>query len=321
MTYIASERKVVEILRILKDHHEPMGAKRLSELLGEHGFVLTDRAVQYYLRYLDDHGFTRKVGNIGRVLTPRGIAEIERALVDERLGFIISKLERLAFRSTFDPITATGDVAYNLSIVPEEIAENVATVFDEVVNADLGFFSGYSRLDRDPRLLSGYVGFVTVCSITMDGVLQRMGIPVRMAYGGRLSIDNSKAVEFLDLISYQGTTINPLQLFISAGLTSVSDVVKIGDGIALANVRQVPIASEREVKKIISLMRDCGFKFPINMGSQIFNLPNDPYRLSIASFSGMNLVANSVERGYPIKTEVGAGTIPFSRIINTIPTK
>ncbi|HZD43804.1 MAG TPA: winged-helix domain-containing protein, partial [Methanomicrobiales archaeon] len=115
MVFIPSERKCLEILRILKEQREPMGAKRLSELMAEHGFVLSDRAVQYYLRYLDDRGFTQKVGNLGRVLTQNGIAETESAMVEERLGFIISKLERLAFRTTFDPETATGDVSYNLS--------------------------------------------------------------------------------------------------------------------------------------------------------------------------------------------------------------
>ncbi|MBP5083487.1 MAG: hypothetical protein J6104_04565, partial [Methanomicrobium sp.] len=49
MSFIRSERKCVEILRILKEHQEPIGAKRLSELMSEHGFTLTDRAVQYYL--------------------------------------------------------------------------------------------------------------------------------------------------------------------------------------------------------------------------------------------------------------------------------
>ena len=45
---------------------------------------------------------------------------LDNALVDDRIGFVISKLERLAYRSTFDPATSTGDVAYNLSIVPLE---------------------------------------------------------------------------------------------------------------------------------------------------------------------------------------------------------
>jgi repressor of nif and glnA expression len=314
MARIASERKVMEILRILKDHHEPMGAKRLSELLSEHGYVLTDRAVQYYLRYLDEQGFTRKVGNTGRVLTPLGISEIERALVDDRLGFIISRLERLAYRSTFDPMTGTGDVAYNLSIVPESISQKVAESFDQVIRAGYGFFSAYTQVDHDPRIPAEHTGFLTVCSITMDGVLERMGIPVRMVYGGRLEVQDGKAARFLDLIRYRGTTINPLQLFISAGLTSVHPLITMGNGVGLVNVRTVPLPAGDAVKEMIPLMKDCGFRYPLAMGTELWNLPPDPYRLSIVSHSGMNLIAHGVELGYSIKTEVGAGTLPFSRI-------
>jgi repressor of nif and glnA expression len=318
MARVASERKVMEILRILKEHHEPMGAKRLSELLAEHGYVLTDRAVQYYLRYLDEQGFTRKVGNTGRVLTPLGISETERALVDDRLGFIISRLERLAYRSTFDPSSGTGDVAYNLSIVPESAAEKVADSFDQVIKAGYGFFSAYARIDRDPRIPPGHTGFITICSITMDGVLQRMGIPVRVVYGGRLEIVNGTATRFLDLIRYRGTTINPLQLFISAGLTSVNPLITKKSGVGLANVRTIPIPAAESVKEMIPLMRSCGFLFPLAMGAELLNLPPDPYRLSIASYSGMNLIAHGVELGYSIKTEIGAGTLPFSRIAGSI---
>jgi repressor of nif and glnA expression len=317
MAHIASERKVMEILRILKEHHEPMGAKRLSELLAEHGYVLTDRAVQYYLRYLDEQGFTRKVGNTGRVLTPLGISETERALVDERLGFIISRLERLAYRSTFDPASGTGDVAYNLSIVPESVAEKVADSFDQVIKAGYGFFSSYTQIDRDPRIPPNHIGFITICSITMDGVLQRMGIPVRVVYGGRLEITQGTAVRFMDLIRYRGTTINPLQLFISAGLTSVHPLITTKSGVGLINVRTVPIPAGDSVNEMIPLMRDCGFRFPLAMGIELLNLPPDPYRLSIVSYSGMNLIAHGVELGYSIKTEIGAGTMPFSRIAHS----
>ena len=316
MVRIASERKVMEILRILKEHHEPMGAKRLSELLAEHGYVLTDRAVQYYLRYLDEEGFTRKVGNIGRVLTPRGIAEIERGLVDERLGFIISRLERLAFRSTFDPTTATGDVAYNLSIIPESMAEGVRQSFEQVLERGYGFFSAFSQIDQDPRIPDGHTGFITVCSITMDGVLERLGIPVRVAYGGRLEIVKGHASRFVDLIRYRGTTINPLQLFISAGHTSVRQVIQTESGVGLANIRTIPKPAETVVREMIPVMKDCGFMFPVAMGMDLLNLPPDPYRLSIVSYSGMNCIAHGVEQGYSIKTEIGAGTISFSRISN-----
>lgn len=313
---IRTERKYIEILRILKDHQEPMGAKRLSELMAERGFVLSDRAVQYYLRYLDEMGFTEKVGNMGRILTPFGLTETESALVGERIGFIISKLERLAFRSTFDPITETGDVAYNLSIVPEDRIDKVVSAFDEVIRARCGFFSSYRVLDHDPRVPNGSIGVMTVCSITMDGVFQGRGIPVRMAYGGRISVEHGEPIRFYDLIGYRGTTIDPLQLFISAGLTSISSVVANGTGTALANVREVPAVAEGPVRETVAQMRRCGFVFPVMMGVSPFNLPSDPYRLSIVSYSGMNFIAYCFEKGIPITTEIGAGNIPFSKIVS-----
>ena len=61
-----------------------------------------------------------------------------------------------------------------------------------------------------------------------------------MAYGGRLSIENGTPTSFLDLIGYRGTTIDPLQLFVSAGLTSIRTLVRTKAGIGLANVREVP---------------------------------------------------------------------------------
>ena len=66
--------------------------------MAERGFVLSDRAVQYYLSYLDTMGFTEKIGNQGRILTRAGLDETDHALVDDRIGFVISKLERLAYR-------------------------------------------------------------------------------------------------------------------------------------------------------------------------------------------------------------------------------
>jgi HTH-type transcriptional regulator, global nitrogen regulator NrpRI len=316
MDIIPSERKCLEILRILKEQREPMGAKRLSELMAEHGFVLSDRAVQYYLRYLDEREFTVKVGNLGRVLTTKGQAETESAMVEERIGFIISKLERLAFRTTFDPESGTGDVAYNLSYVPEEEAPDLAAAFDEVIRAEAGFFSSYKIVENEPRVPKGSVGFITLCSVTMDGVFQRHGIPVKMAYGGRLAITENRPSAFVDLMGYRGTTVDPLQLFISAGLTKIHQLATTGTGIAVANVREVPTAAREQVEYLTSAMRENGFVLPVAIGNQVLNLRSDPFHLSVVAFSGMNLIGNGVERGCRIKTEIGAGNIPFSKVID-----
>jgi repressor of nif and glnA expression len=314
---IRTERKYIEILRILKEHREPVGAKRLSELMAERGFILSDRAVQYYLSYLDTMGFTEKVGNQGRILTPAGFQETDNALVDDRIGFVISKLERLAYRSTFDPASGTGDVAYNLSIVPEDSLDRIQAAFDEVVKAGCGFFSSYRIIDHDPRIPHGSSGIITICSISMDGVFQRNGIPVKMAYGGRLEIEKGMPKRFVDLIGYRGTTIDPLELFISSGLTSINSYCRTRSGIALANVREVPSSALHQVEDTIRQMKQCGFLFHVSLGNQVFNLPHNPYRLSIVAFSGLNFIGNTAEQGFDIKTEIGAGNIPFTKVVGT----
>jgi len=315
MSFIRSERKCIEILRILKEHQEPVGAKRLSELMGERGFVLTDRAVQYYLSYLDEMGFTKKVGNRGRLLTPDGISETEMALVDERTGFIISRLERLAFKSDFNPETGRGNVGYNLSIVPEEQAEGVSRAFDEVIEAGYSFFSGYKMVYSDPRVPSGHVGFLTVCSITMDGVLQKMGVPVRMAYGGVIDIEKSVPLGFSNLISYRGTTIDPLSLFISSKKTSIGLACMDKTGSVLANVRQVPEDADDIVSEGAGMMRECGFLFPLDTGRGVLKTPVDSCRISLVAYSGMNLIGNAVEKGFNLKNEIGAGNMPFNSFL------
>ncbi|MBT8507224.1 hypothetical protein AZH53_02115 [Methanomicrobiaceae archaeon CYW5] len=315
MSFVRSERKCVEILRILSEHQEPIGAKRLSELLAERGFLLTDRAVQYYLQYLDEQGFTHKIGNKGRILTDEGISEANLALIDDRMGFVISKLEKLAFNVTFNPETSTGDVGYNLTVVPYEFVDDVAQAFDEVIAGGYTFYKGYCITDQDPRLPEGHAGFLSACSITMDGVLQNHGIAVNVVYGGRFSIVDSRPVGFVDLIGYKGTTVDPLPLFINAGLTNVHGVATTGTGIALANVREVTNKAKDRVEECVEHMVKAGFVRPVGIGDGLFNLRPDPYRLSIVFFSGMNLVANAVEKGYPIYTEIGAGIMPFSRFL------
>ncbi|MBP2132521.1 repressor of nif and glnA expression [Methanomicrobium sp. W14] len=312
MSFVRSERKCIEILRILKDHQEPVGAKRLSELMAEHGFTLTDRAVQYYLSYLDNVGFTRKIGNRGRVLTSAGVSETERALVDERIGFVISKLERLAFRSNFDPETGKGNVAYNMSYVPEEQTEVITDIFDEAIKGGICFFSAYKVIDDDPRIPRGHRGIITVCSITMDGVFQKNGIPVKMAFGGTIKIEKNQPAGFTDLIGYKGTSVDPLMLFVNAGMTSIGSVLKNGNGIALANVREVPDTAVDSASEIAKSMREAGFLFPLKMGTGILNVRPDPYRTSIVAYSGLNLIGYAFEKGFRLKTEIGAGNIPFS---------
>ena len=92
------ERKVISILRVLSDCQEPQGARVIAHRLRDHGVELGERAVRYHLKLMDERGLTRLVGRDGRVLTRQGIEELNSALVKDKVGLAISKIELLAFR-------------------------------------------------------------------------------------------------------------------------------------------------------------------------------------------------------------------------------
>ena len=80
-----------------------MGARAISDCLSNRGYDLGERAVRYNLKILDELGFTKKKGYSGRVLTPLGSRELGDALVDDRIGFVNTRIEEYMFKTSFDP--------------------------------------------------------------------------------------------------------------------------------------------------------------------------------------------------------------------------
>mgnify|MGYP001769162778 FL=1 len=115
----AVERKVISILKILSGSQEPLGARIIAHRLKDHGIDLGERAVRYHLKLTDERGLTCLVGRDGRVLTKQGEEELNTALVKDKVGLAISKIEMLAFRTNFDPEKRRGPVPVNISFFPE----------------------------------------------------------------------------------------------------------------------------------------------------------------------------------------------------------
>jgi hypothetical protein len=66
------ERKIIGILKVLKDAEEPMGARVVGRVLETEGIHLSERAVRYHLKIMDERGLTRLIGRDGRVVTELG---------------------------------------------------------------------------------------------------------------------------------------------------------------------------------------------------------------------------------------------------------
>ena len=64
------ERKVLAILNTLEDSQKAVGSTVIAKQLKDRGIDLSERAVRYHLRLMDERGFTRLVGRRdGRVIT------------------------------------------------------------------------------------------------------------------------------------------------------------------------------------------------------------------------------------------------------------
>ncbi len=114
------ERKELSILRILSDSQEPLGARVIAHHLKDHGVELGERAVRYHLKLMDERGLTRTAGRDGRLITESGIEELRSALVRDKVGFAISRIELPAFRTSLDWGKHTGSVPVNISFFPKE---------------------------------------------------------------------------------------------------------------------------------------------------------------------------------------------------------
>ena len=129
------ERKVLSILKVLSDSPEPQGARIIARRLKDHGVELGERAVRYHLKMMDERGLTRLVQRDGRLITELGLEEVRSALVKDKVGLAISKIELLAFRTDFNWDKRNGSVPVNVSFfLKEKFNKNKITLKDDEFN-------------------------------------------------------------------------------------------------------------------------------------------------------------------------------------------
>jgi hypothetical protein len=199
-----SQRRLIEILRVIESAGLPVGARAISDSLCNRGYDLGERAVRYNLRILDELGFTKKRGYSGRVITPLGSRELTDALVDDRIGFVNTRIEEYMFKTSFDPRTGRGDVVANTSIIDKANAEEVFDILDRAFEAGYTVSQRVLIVDEGDNISSrvipaGSLGVATVCSITLDGMLLKKGIPVLTSFAGLAEVREKQPAEFIDL--------------------------------------------------------------------------------------------------------------------------
>jgi repressor of nif and glnA expression len=300
------ERKELAIMRILGDSPEPLGARVIAHYLKERGFELGERAVRYHLKLMDERGLTYLVGRRdGRVLTDKGSEEVKSALVKDKVGFAISKIEMLAFRTSFDCARRIGLIPVNISFFPKEKFDRALQTMKPAFEAglcvsDLVAVASEGEQLGEVTVPPGKTGLATVCSIVFNGALLKVGIPINSRFGGILQLRNNKPLRFVELIDYADCSLDPSTIFIRARMTSVREVVRTGDGEILGNFREIPSICRQIAEEVIASLNEAGFHGIVVMGDTsepVCEIPVELNKIGMVLLGGLNPVAAAEEAG------------------------
>ena len=317
-----AEKKIISILKVLNESSQPLGSITIARELERQGVFLSERAVRYHLRITDERGYTQSLGPDGRMITPRGVEELRVALVPDQIGFILEKLELLAFRTTFDPGKRTGQVVINTSLFGKDKFKRALGAMRGVFKAGICISDLVAVASEGEKLggvvvPSGKVGFGTVCSVTVNGVLLKAGIPIESKFGGVLEVRDSKPRRFVAIINYGGTSLDPSEQYVRARMTSVGEVAKTGSGRILANFREVPAPSRSVVEDVIARLKEVGIGGVYALGNTsepVCQIAIGLNRVGVVLLGGLNPVAAVVEAGIEVENIAESGMIDFEQL-------
>ena len=322
-THVA-ERKVLAIMQVLRDSQGALGARVIARHLKGHGIELGERAVRYHLKLMDERGLSRLVGRRdGRVLTDAGVEELKSALVSDKVGFAISRIELLSFRTTFDLKSRTGLVPVNVSLFPKRQFSRAVEAMRPAFAKELGVSHLVAVAQEGGRLGEitvprGRVGLATVCSIVVNGTLLKAGVPIDSRFGGILQIRDHRPLRFVELINYSGSSLDPSQVFIDAGMTSVAEVARKGEGKILANFREIPALCRPMAEEVVARLKEAGLGGLLIMGNTseaVCEIPVELNRIGMVLLGGLNPVAAAEEAGIDAENHAMSTVVEYKSLI------
>jgi repressor of nif and glnA expression len=318
------ERKVLAILNTLGDSHEAVGSTIIAKRLKDMGIELSERAVRYHLRLMDERGLTRLVGRRdGREITVLGQAEQKRAMVNRKVGLTLSRIEMLAFRTNINLDKRTGLIPANVSLFRKEDFNKALKIMKPIFQAglcvsDLVSVAQEGETHGDMVVPEGKTALATVCSIIVNGTLLKAGVPIDSKFGGILQIRNHNPLRFVELIHYAGSSLDPSEIFIRANMTSVAKVAAEGNGEILANYREIPAICQSLAREVSAKLKDAGLGGVYLMGNisePVCETPIDLNRIGIVLIGGLNPVAAVAEAGIASESTAMSSLIDYQTLV------
>jgi len=242
------------------------------------------------------------------------------------LKFVSHRIEEYARQVTYDPKNDAGKVIYNLTLIHSEDFEYSLKVLKDIYNVGITvsdrvlFVPAGDRVDSF-QIPEGFVGICTVCSVTLDALLLKRGVPLNPIGGGLLEIEGHIPRRFTSIIRFDQTTIDPTQVLSSQGTTSIINVMRDGNGTILANMRETHMEAESLVISVLDELTQAGFTGILELGvpnTSLLGIGITSNYQGIAMNGGTNPIAAIHESGRYARTVALKGLIEISSM-GTIP--
>ncbi len=307
-----TDRKMMEILRILADRSEVLGAKTIAEELRKKGYDLGERAVRYHMRILDEKGFTERIGYAGRRITPEGVKELEKGLIYDQVDFIFAKFEDMMYQTTLNPTTGLGKVVVNSSTFSydSEVMDIIKNIFNKGLSVS-PYVKTTTQTEDEPMVME------TICGTTIDGMLLKSGIPVVPKFGGLVEISDYVPRTFTELIAYKKTSMTPLEAFTDREMTSVLELADSGNGDIPANFRLIPANAREDASKLFEKLKKIGVSGLLKIGKpgeSVLGIPVDKDMVGIAVIGGISPLCAAKEAGYDVDIKMAENIVEFSEM-------
>ena len=312
------------ILTVLDRQSEIIGSKEISKQLKLHGVDLTERTIRYHLKIMDAKGLTKVFGKEGRKITKKGREELAQSHVSEKVGFIINRIETLSYMTSFDTDKQEGDIILNVSFIHEKDLKDALKIMKPVYKSPY-VMSGMLVIAREGEQIGdiivpeGKIGLGTVCSVTINGIFLKSGIPLVSKFGGVLKTEGSEPSRFTALISYEGSSLDPLEIFIRSNMTDVLGAVKHGAGRILASFREVPVVCVAEANMLAKKIAEIGIGGILVIGNPnqpLLEMPVGVDKAGIVIVGGLNPVAALEEAGISSESKAMSTLYEYSNLMS-----
>jgi len=210
----------------------------------------------------------------------------------------------------FNPDRRAGSIILNIIYVDSISSAEAVYIVKKVLASPYAFSTRFAVVRGgnsigDFKVPAQTTAICTVCSITLNALLQNHGIDATSKFGGVVEVSHHQPKKFSAFLSSGFAPLAPLDIFISCAMTSICKTIQSGTGDVLGSFLEIPESHLPDAKKLYNRIKKIGMG-----GKIIFGMPNQSLMgmpVSIGSagivvFQDLNTAAALTEKG--LKCEV-----------------